>query len=197
MASPFQSLCVFCGSNFGRRAGYREAARRLGRVMAERKIRLIYGGGAVGLMGEVADAVLKGGGEAVGVIPQALLDKEVGHNGLSELHVVGSMHERKARMASLAQGFIALPGGFGTLEELCEAITWSQLGLHGKPCGLLNTEGFFDPFQQLLDHACAEGFVSSDHRGIVIAEQEPERLLEEMAAFRPPDADKWLVESEL
>jgi uncharacterized protein (TIGR00730 family) len=151
-----KSICVYCGSNFGERVSYLEAAQDLGAEMAERGITLVYGGGNVGLMGTVADSVLAAGGKAIGVIPQALVDKEVAHTGLSDLRVVGSMHERKSLMADLADGFIALPGGLGTLEEFCEVATWTQLGLHKKACGLLNIGGFYDGLLSFLNHATEE-----------------------------------------
>ncbi|HEX5727331.1 MAG TPA: TIGR00730 family Rossman fold protein [Longimicrobiaceae bacterium] len=187
-----KSVCVFCGSNVGRRRAYAEAARAVGATLAARGLGLVYGGGRVGLMGIVADTVLAAGGRAVGVIPRALVAREVGHAGLTELHVVETMHERKARMADLADAFVALPGGFGTLEEFCEVITWSQLGIHPKPCGLLNVEGYYDPLLALFDRAVEEGFLPPMHRAIVIDDTEPGRLLERLEAFRPPDTRKWI-----
>ena len=185
-------VCVFCGSSAGARPVYAEAARAMGRLLAERGIGLVYGGGNVGLMGEVADAVLAGGGEVVGVIPRSLVEREVGHGGLSELRVVGTMHERKAMMADLADGFVALPGGFGTLDELCEILTWSQLGIHAKPCGILNVDGYFDALLALFDHAVAEAFVRPAHRALVLQATDPAALLAEMAAFRAPEMEKWI-----
>ncbi len=185
-------LCVFCGSSAGSRPVYAEAARATGRLMAERGIGLVYGGGNVGLMGEVADAVLAAGGEVTGVIPHQLVEREVGHRGLTTLHVVGTMHERKALMADLADGFVALPGGFGTLDELCEVLTWSQLGIHAKPCGVLNVDGYFGALLALFDHAVAEGFVRPAHRALVLEATAPELLLERMAAFRAPSTEKWI-----
>jgi uncharacterized protein (TIGR00730 family) len=164
----------------------------MGALLAQRKIRLIYGGGRVGLMGTVADAVLAGGGEVTGVIPESLVSKEVAHLGLKDLRVVPSMHERKALMADLADAFIALPGGFGTLEEFAEILTWAQLGLHRKPHGLLNIEGFYDPLLAFFDHAVAENFIRQAHRGLVISETDPERLLAALAAAQPPNLDKWI-----
>jgi hypothetical protein len=153
---------------------------------------LVYGGGGVGLMKLVADAVLADGGEVIGVIPRALMAKELGHRGLSDLRVVESMHERKALMAELSDAFVALPGGFGTLEEFCEVLTWSQLGLHGKPCGLLNVAGYYDTLIALWDHAVREQFLRPEHRGMVLIQRDPERLLELLAGYRPPRLDKWL-----
>ncbi len=189
-------LCVFCGSSAGTRPAYADAARAMGRLLAERGIGLVFGGGKVGLMGVVADAVMAAGGQATGVIPEALMAREVGHRGLTELHVVGSMHERKALMADLADGFIALPGGFGTYEEFCEVLTWSQLGIHPKPCGLLNVQGFYDPLLALFDHAVREEFVRPAHRSLVISETEPARLLDRMAVFVPPVVEKWIGRDE-
>lgn len=185
-------LCVFCGSNPGLRASYVQAAERLGRLLAERGIELVYGGGRVGMMGALADSALAAGGAVIGVIPQALVAKELAHPGVTDLHVVDSMHERKALMASLSDAFAALPGGFGTFEELCEVITWTQLGIHRKPCGLLNVEGFFDPLLALFDHATREGFIAPVHRQIVVVESEAERLLDALASFRPPVQEKWI-----
>src|SRR4051812_36123772 len=160
-------LCVFCGSSSGFRPAYAEHARRLGEEMAARGLGLVFGGGHVGLMGVVADAVLRRGGEVVGVIPQALADKELAHRGLTELRVVSTMHQRKALMADLADGFAALPGGFGTADELFEILTWAQLGLHARPVGLLNVAGFFDPLLAWLDRTVSEGFLRPEHRGLL------------------------------
>jgi uncharacterized protein (TIGR00730 family) len=185
-------ICVFCGSNTGRNGKYVEAAVALGEALVERRLGLVYGGGWVGLMGQVANTVLAAGGQVVGVIPKALADLEVAHQGLTELHVVGSMHERKALMAELSRGFIALPGGFGTFEELCEVITWTQLGFHGKPCGILNIEGYFDPLLAMFDHATREGFIKPAHRELVQVEGQPGRLLDAFERFRPAAEHKWL-----
>ena len=185
-------VCVFCGSSAGTRPVYAEAARAMGRTLAERGTGLVYGGGRVGLMGEVADAVLAAGGEVTGVIPRGLMEREVGHRGLTSLEVVGTMHERKARMADLADGFVALPGGYGTLDELCEVLTWSQLGIHAKPCGVLNVEGYFDALLALFDHSVAEGFVRPAHRALVLEGAEPGELLDRMAAFSAPSTEKWI-----
>ena len=185
-------LCVFCGSQPGRAATYAQTVRSLGRLLAERRIGLVYGGGRVGMMGVLADSVLAGGGEVIGVIPQALVDRELAHTGVTDLRVVASMHERKALMASLADAFVALPGGFGTFEEFCEATTWTQLGLHRKPCGLLNAAGFFDPLLALFDHAANEGFILPEHRAIVVVESDAARLLERLTAYNPPAQEQWI-----
>ncbi|HET7544793.1 MAG TPA: TIGR00730 family Rossman fold protein [Polyangiaceae bacterium] len=174
-------LCVFCGSNFGARAVYRAETERFGALLAEREIELVYGGAHVGLMGALADAVLQRGGRAIGVIPQALLEREIAHPGLTELHVVGSMHERKALMASLSDGFLALPGGIGTLEELFEVWTWSQLGLHDKPCALLDIDGFYGGLSTFLDHVVVQGFLSPHKRAALIVEAEPNTLLSRLS----------------
>jgi hypothetical protein len=164
----------------------------MGRLLAERGIGLVYGGGRVGLMGEVADAVLAAGGEVTGVIPRGLMEREVGHRGLTTLHVTGTMHERKALMVDLSDGFVALPGGYGTLDELCEALTWSQLGIHARPCGILNVDGYFDALLALFDHAVREGFVREPHRALVLEASEPAALLDAMARFRPAATEKWI-----
>jgi hypothetical protein len=190
--NEMKRICVFCGSSPGARPVYAEAARATGRMLAERGIGLVYGGGNVGLMGEVADAVLAAGGEVTGVIPKALMEREVGHRGLTTLHVVGTMHERKALMVDLSDGFVALPGGYGTLDELCEALTWSQLGIHARPCGVLNVDGYFDALLALFDHAVREGFVREAHRRLVLEAAEPAALLEAMAGFRAPEGEKWI-----
>jgi uncharacterized protein (TIGR00730 family) len=189
-----RSVCVFCGSNPGRRPEYRAGAAALGRHLAGRGIRVVYGGAHVGTMGALADAVLAAGGEITGVIPAQLVDAEVAHRGLADLRVVGSMHERKAVMASLADGFIALPGGVGTLDEFAEVVTWSQLGLHAKPTGLLNLLGYYDGLLSFLDHAVAERFVRPAHREMVLADADPAGLLAAMARWRPEPgvAVKWM-----
>jgi uncharacterized protein (TIGR00730 family) len=187
-----KSICVYCGSNFGARDRYLEAAQRLGAELAARGMTLVYGGGNVGLMGAVADAVLAAGGKVIGVIPQALVDKEVAHTGLSDLRVVRSMHERKSLMAELADAFIALPGGLGTLEEFCEIATWTQLGFHKKACGLLNVEGFYDGLLAFLNHATAEKFIRSEHRSIILSEEDPAALIEKLARFEVPVVQKWI-----
>ena len=186
-------VCVFCGSSFGIRPAYREAAQRLGKLLAERGIGLVYGGGCVGLMGALADAVLAGGGEAIGVIPDSLMRREVGHRGLTKLHVVNTMHERKKLMADLADAFIALPGGYGTLEELLEAVTWSQLGIQQKPCCLLNVEKYWDGLLAVLDRAVDEGFVRKENAQLVLVAQNPETMLERLLEWTPPaHLEKWL-----
>ena len=191
--STLRSVCVFSGSRPGARPSYVETAAALGREVAARGLRLVYGGASVGLMGAVADAALAAGGEVVGVIPQHLVDREVAHTGLTDLRVTGSMHERKALMADLADGFVALPGGLGTLEELAEILTWSQLGLQSKPCGLLDVEGFFDPLLAFLDHTVAERFVTAEHRALVLAADRPDVLLDRLAGWRgAPAAFTWV-----
>ncbi|HEV8645163.1 MAG TPA: TIGR00730 family Rossman fold protein [Burkholderiales bacterium] len=184
-------ICIFCGSNAGARSEYAEAARALAAVLVERKLGIVYGGGNVGLMGVLADAALGHGGEVIGVIPQSLLDKEVGHRGVTELLVVETMHERKALMNDLSDAFIALPGGFGTLDEFFEVLTWSQLGFHGKPCALLNVAGYYDRMLAMLDHAVAERLLRPAHRELVIADTEPSRLLQRLSAFAPAAKGKW------
>jgi uncharacterized protein (TIGR00730 family) len=186
------SVCVFCGSNLGDKPIYREMASMLGRRLAERGITVVYGGGNVGLMGVLADAALEAGGTVIGVIPQALVDWEVAHAGLTELIVVQSMHERKARMADASDAFVALPGGFGTFEEFCEVLTWSQLGLHKKPCGLLNVGGFYDPLLALFDRAVQDRFLRPEHRNLVMADTDVDVLLERLASYRPVDVNKLI-----
>ncbi|NLO91134.1 MAG: TIGR00730 family Rossman fold protein [Elusimicrobia bacterium] len=183
-------LCVFCGSGMGRKAEYAAAAEALGRVLAENGIELVYGGGSVGLMGTVARAALRHGGKVTGIIPQSLADREVAFNELENLKIVGSMHERKAAMIKLADAFVALPGGIGTLEEFFEVLTWTQLGIHSKPCALLNVRGYYDRLLQFLDHTAAERFIEKEHRKMLIVERSPSRLLKSLAAFRPPRKDK-------
>jgi uncharacterized protein (TIGR00730 family) len=190
-------VCVFCGSSLGARAAYADAARAMGTLLARRGIGIVYGGGAVGLMGELADAALAAGGTVIGVIPDVLVAREVAHESLSELVVVRSMHERKARMAELSDAFVALPGGLGTFEELCEALTWSQLGIHSKLCGILDVEGYYAPLLSLLDHAVREGFVRPEHRAILIADRDPARLIERLGRTpaRTPGAELGLERS--
>lgn len=191
-----KSICVFCGSSSGVRPEYADAARQLGALLAERGIGLVYGGGRVGLMGIIADAVLTHGGHVSGIIPEFLFKKEIEHKDVSDLRVVGSMHERKALMADLADGFIALPGGWGTLDEFCEILTWAQLGLHTKPCGLLNVAGYYDSFLQFFDTATTEGFVQPQYRALVLADTDPARLLDRMAAYQPPQTVKWMKDEQ-
>ena len=189
-------VCVFCGSNVGARPVYADAARAVGGALARRGCGLVYGGGCIGLMGIVADAVLAHGGEVIGVIPEALVAKELAHRGLTELRVVGSMHERKASMADLADAFIALPGGYGSFEELCEMLTGAQLGLHRKPSGLLNVDGYYDPLLALFDRAVTERFVRPVHRALVLEDRDPDRLLDRLAGYEPPTLEKWIDRDE-
>jgi len=184
-------ICVFAGSNAGARLAYAAAAEELGRVLAGRGIGVVYGGARVGLMGALADAALAAGGEVIGVIPEALVAKEVAHQGLTALHIVGSMHERKARMADLSDGFIALPGGWGTLDELFEVLTWAQLGLHRKPVGLLNVEGYFDGLLAFIEHSIEEGFVRREYRGMIAMAVSVPVLLDQMAIYEAPRVVKW------
>lgn len=189
-------ICVFCGSNPGASPVYAEAARALAETLAERGLGLVYGGGNVGLMGVLADAALAAGVPVTGVIPHALVAREVAHQGLTEQRVVGSMHERKALMAELADGFIALPGGIGTLEELFETWTWAQLGLHAKPIGLLDVAGYYGDLLRFLDHVVAERFLHPDHRSTVLVEADPGRLLDRMRTHVPPAVRKWIDRQE-
>ncbi len=192
MELKLRSICLFCGSNAGSKPAYAEVARAFGHTLAERAITLVYGGGNVGLMGTAAEAALAAGGRVVGVIPDFLSERELGHPGLAELHVTHSMHERKALMASLSDGFVALPGGFGTLDELFEIVTWAQLGLHQKPVGLLNAGGFYDPLLAMMDHLATEGFVRSEHLGLVVKDTAPGALLDQMQSQRAITASKWM-----
>jgi uncharacterized protein (TIGR00730 family) len=185
-------VCVFCGSKHGRQAAYTVAAQKLGRVLAARGVGLVYGGGDVGLMGEVADAAMADGGHVIGVIPEFMVDHEVAHHGITQLEVVDSMHTRKARMSELADGFIGLPGGWGTLEELLEIVTWAQLQLHDKPVGLLNVSGFYDELLAFLDHAMGEGFIKGPQRALLIADDDVDRLLDRMTAHVPPGGTTWV-----
>src|SRR4051794_11355189 len=190
-------VCVYCGSSSGRDPAYREAAVALVRTLAERGLGVVYGGAHVGLMGVVADEALAAGAEVIGVIPRALVDREIAHAGLADLRIVGSMHERKAQMAELADAFVALPGGLGTLEEIFEVATWSQLGLHRKPCGLLNVRGYYDGLAAMLDHAVSERFLRSENRAILIVESQPAAMVEALAAWKPPvGLEKWLDRDE-
>ncbi len=187
-----KSLCVYCGSSSGSNPVYADAARTLGQTLAQQNMELIYGGGRVGLMGILADAVLAAGGRVQGVIPQSLADLEVAHHSLTTLHIVRTMHERKSLMADLSEGFIALPGGIGTFEELFEIWTWAQLGIHAKPIGLLNVAGYFDRLLEFLDHAVLETFLKPLHRKAVIVEQEVAELISKMRAFQPTTDRKWI-----
>src|SRR5215208_1898390 len=185
-------LCVFCGSSSGLNPAFAQSARVLAGELATRKIEIVYGGGNVGLMGVIADAALASGGRVIGVMPHALVTRELAHRNLTELNIVESMHERKALMAQLADGFIALPGGFGTLEEFCEAVTWTQLGVHTKPCGLLNVSGFYDGLIAFLEHALDEQFLRPTHREIVVSDADPVALLGRLLAWQPPAVEKWI-----
>ena len=190
-----QRVCVFCGSSLGIQPAYAQAADDIGRLLAQRGIELIYGGGNVGLMGRLADACLSHGGRAIGVMPRSLFDKEIAHNGLTELRVVESMHERKAMMADLAGAFIALPGGYGTWDEFCEVLTWSQLGLQRKACALLNVSGYYDPLLTMADRARDEGFLLDVHRDLLLADTDPVRLLDRLSTYTVPIVDKWMDRS--
>jgi uncharacterized protein (TIGR00730 family) len=187
------AVCVFCGANVGHSAVYRSAAIRLGAEIAARGLRLVYGGGRVGLMGILADAALSHGGEVVGIIPEVLAGREQAHAGLTELILTRSMHERKAIMAERAGGFIALPGGYGTLEEFCEILTWAQLGIHRKPIGLLDVDGFYDSLIAFFDHGMDQGFVRPVHRALILRAEHPGDLLDAFAAYRPPDLPRWFA----
>jgi len=187
-----RSICVFCGSSSGAQSVYADAAREMGRTLAERRLRVVYGGGHVGLMGVLADAAMAAGGDVIGVITEGLQLREVGHRGLADLRVVPSMHERKALMASLSDAFVALPGGAGTLDELFEAWTWTQLGIHRKPIGVLNTAGYYDPLLTFLSRAVAERFIRADDLASVVVEPEPAPLLDRLATVTLPELDKWI-----
>ena len=187
---------VFCGSSVGASTTYRSAAVELGALLARRKVELVYGGGRVGLMGVLADAVLAGAGRVIGVIPEAMAGREVAHSGLTDLRVVPTMHARKALMAELSSAFVALPGGFGTLDELFEIVTWGQLGLHLKPIGLLNVAGYFDGLLRFVDHSIAERFVRPEHRALLVVETAPEALLDALARHQPPVVRKWITSEE-
>ncbi len=188
-------ICVFCGASNGTDPLYLERARQVGRTLARRGIALVYGGGSVGLMGAVADAALAAGGEAIGVIPKALQFRERVHANLTSLHVVASMHERKAKMAELAEAFIALPGGMGTLEEFAEILTWAQLGFHSRPCGLLDVAGFYKPLIAFFDQAVAKGFIRREDRDLVLVEEEPDALIERFLSWKAPALEKWIDRS--
>ena len=189
-------VCVFCGSKVGHNGLYRSTAESLGRLLVERGLGLVYGGGSVGLMGVIADTVLAAGGEVIGVIPEMLATKELLHTGVEDMHRMHSMHARKAKMAELADAFIALPGGYGTFEELLEMITWAQLGIHRKPVGLLNVAGYYDPLVQLVDHAISEGFIKSKHRQLIVVAREPAQLLDQLTGHRVPTEPKWMTPDE-
>jgi uncharacterized protein (TIGR00730 family) len=185
-------ICVFCGTNPGSRPAYGLAARELGRVLAEQSIELVYGGASVGIMGELADSVQEHGGHVTGIIPQQLMEKEAAHTGIRNLIVVASMHQRKSQMADMSDGFIALPGGIGTLEGFFEVLTWGQLGIHAKPAGILNIESYFDGLTEFLDHAVREGFLTEPHRHAIVVETSPGLLLERMRAYTPPEGEKLM-----
>src|SRR5215212_5844844 len=185
-------ICVFCGTNPGSRPEYGAAARQLGQLLAEQGIELVYGGAGVGIMGELADSVHEHGGHVTGIIPQQLMEKEVAHTGIANLIVVASMHQRKSQMADMSDGFIALPGGIGTLEGFLEVLTWGQLGIHSKPAGILNVAGYFDGLTRFLDHAVREGFLTEAHRGAIIMETNPRQLLDRLQASTPPNSEKLM-----
>ncbi|HEY2092220.1 MAG TPA: TIGR00730 family Rossman fold protein [Thermoanaerobaculia bacterium] len=191
-----QRICVFCGSNRGARAEYADAARVLAAALVRDDLTLVYGGGRVGLMGVIADEVLRLGGRAIGVIPRPLWDREVGHANLTEVRIVETMHERKATMADLSDAFIALPGGLGTLEEIFEIWTWAQLGMHAKPCGFLDVAGYYTPLMQFLDRAVSEAFIRPDMRNATIVEGDPERMLARFREYVPPAVQKWIHRDE-
>ncbi len=185
-------ICVYCGSNPGKLPKYCEAARLLGYELASRGLGLVYGGAGIGVMGAVADAILEHGGDAIGVIPQSLATKEVAHAGLDDLFIVESMHERKAKMAELSDGFIALPGGWGTFEEIFEMLTWAQLGFHEKPCGLLNVASYYDPLFTFLENAIDQQFVKEEYRPMIIMDDKPDVLLDRFSDYRAPRVKKWI-----
>ena len=189
---PMQRICVYCGSSSGKNSAYTAAAKQLGAELAKRNLALVYGGASIGIMGVIADAVMAHGGEVIGVIPQVLVEKEVSHAHLTELKIVNSMHERKALMAELADGFIALPGGLGTLEELFEILTWAQLGLHQKPCALLNVNHYYDALIAFLDQAVDEQFVSPKHRALLLLEENPGAIIDRLVGYRAPVLKHWL-----
>lgn len=191
-----QRICVFCGSSAGEDAKYLDAATALGQLLVREELGLVYGGSRVGLMGRLANTVLDAGGEVTGFIPRALVNREVAHTGLTDLHLVESMHERKAFMVEASDGFIALPGGLGTLEEFCEVVTWSQLGLHRKPCGLLDVKGFFQPLIRFLDHSVKEGFLAPAHRRMVLLDKDPEVLLRRLRDYEAPAVPRWIEAEE-
>jgi uncharacterized protein (TIGR00730 family) len=196
MHMTLRRICVFCGSSVGERPAYAVAARELGRTLAERGLGVVFGGGKVGLMGVLADAALAAGGEVIGVIPDALVAREIGHTGLTKLHVVRSMHERKTLMADLASAFIALPGGYGTFEEFFEAVTWTQLGIHQKPCGLLNVDGYYDALIELLERAVTDGFIREANRGLVLDAPDIPTLIAKLEAFHPSGAEGRITQAE-
>jgi uncharacterized protein (TIGR00730 family) len=189
-------ICVFCGSNSGKDPVYRKATVAMGKTIVRRELELVYGGGSVGLMGILADTVLEAGGSVTGIIPRALESRDVLHHGLTTVHVVDDMHTRKAKMEELADAFITLPGGYGTLEELFEVVTWAQLGLHRKPIGMLNPAGYFDGLLDCIDSAVAEGFIKPEHRRLLVVGAEPDALLDALERHQPPEVEKWIREGE-
>lgn len=191
-----KKICIYCGSSSGKDPAFKEIASELAKLLVSSNISLIYGGASIGVMGKIADTVLEQGGEVIGVIPQSLVDLEVAHYGLSELKIVKSMHERKSMMAELADGFIAMPGGLGTLEELFEVLTWAQLGFHDKPCGVLNINQYYDGLIQFLDHAVEQGFVKNFHRDMLLVDANPDNLLQKMAEYQPVKVEKWIEYNE-
>jgi len=190
--ADLKRICVYCGSSTGSRPEYRKTAEELGCYLATNNIGLVFGGSDLGLMGMLADSVLAAGGEAIGVIPKALMAREIAHTGLTELRVVGTMHARKALMSELSDAFIALPGGYGTMEELIEMLTWSQLGIHKKPCAVLNIHGYFDGLMEFLDHAVEEGFLRSENRGLLLVDTTVESLFRRIRSFSPVMVEKWI-----
>ena len=194
--SAIRRVCVFCGSSAGEDPRYLDTAVEMGRILAALDVELVYGGSRIGLMGRLADTVLAEGGAVVGVIPEALVGREVAHRELTELRVVGSMHERKATMERLSDAFVALPGGLGTLEELCEILTWAQLGLHRKPCGVVDASGYFQPLIALLDHMVGEGFLSRRTRRMLLVESRPEPLLRRMREYEAPTVPRWIEDGQ-
>jgi uncharacterized protein (TIGR00730 family) len=190
-------ICVFCGSSVGAKEIYSLQAAAMGSLIVKNGYGLVYGGGKVGLMGVIADAAIEAGGDVIGVIPQGLFAAEIAHSGLSELRVVGSMHERKALMADLSDAFIALPGGLGTFEEFCEVATWAQLGVHQKACGVLNVERYYDHLLGALDHAVVEGFLRAEYRALIISDDDPERLLDRVRSYQPSSRPKWITKGEV
>ena len=189
-------ICVFCGSKSGTNSNYRTAAEQLGTLMAEQGHRLIYGGGSVGLMGAIADQVLKQGGEVIGVLPKMLATKELKHTGVTQMHLTENMHDRKALMAEQADAFIAMPGGYGTFEELFEILTWAQLGIHRKSIGVLDTNGYYQPLLQMIEHAISAGFIKPEHRQLLVAAADPATLLEQLSEHEMPQVKQWLSEEE-
>jgi uncharacterized protein (TIGR00730 family) len=188
-----KSICVFCGASPGTDPLYRQAAAAMGTEIARRGIQLVYGGGVIGLMGTIADAALAAGGQVIGVIPHQLKKKEVGHAGITRLEIVDSMHQRKARLEQLSDAFVAMPGGYGTFEEFCEIVTWAQLGIHSKPCCLLNTAGYFDPLLAQFDSAVKAGFLKAENRGLVLSANTPADVMAVLADFKPIKVDKWIT----